>query len=394
MKFIKKFAARSFACFAVGLLAVGCSSSAVDEPLAPVDPDDAPVEIVLNGGISLPAADGIACAALASDVSASATRAAVNAKHGELPISILRLDETSSGTYQAYSNGTLLTAKLGAATAEPTNGVGQATGITFIPAQYYLTNGLKTKLIGWHPQVGTATGTSKFVSGVVTCDIDGDTDIMLSDESADGDKGTAISKPLNFKHLLTQIQVSAYAATSDAKDVWGGILDVSVEDEGGKQCEITLPGGAGKVKCEMPSSGSASDLPLIKKDESENVIKGKDGSTAYGPAVGAGTANPLELGVLSGSAKNDKLLGYAMFAPLVPASGTSSVTLTLKITTEKDTKNLPITLNGSTGFEAGKAYQLTLKFTATGIDPQGEITDWVDHEWGTGENDFKGEIEL
>ncbi len=391
MKFIKKFAARSFACFAVGLLAVGCSSSAADEPLAPVDPDDAPVEIVLNGGISL-AVDPSA------PVQASVpfdTRSIVNAAHDDLQISILRLDATdATPTYPAYNTySTALNATLCKFVSGSTTD-GEKGEINFATAQFYQTNGLKTKLIGWYPQVGATPGSS-IASGVVTCDIDGDTDIMLSDEQA-GDKNNKITTPLNFSHLLTQIQVSAYAATSDAKNVWGGILDVSVKDENGKQCKITLPGGTGNVVCELPSGSTKSDLPLIKKElAGVNDIKGKDGSSVYGPAVGAGTANPLELGVYeSDTKKNAKLLGYAMFAPLVPVSPATSVTLTLKVTTEKGSKDVPITLTGSEGFKEGKAYKLTLKFTATGIVPSGMITDWQTHTWGTNPGDFDGEIEL
>jgi len=384
MKLIKKFAARTFACLVVGLLGVGCASSGADEPLVPVDPDDAPVEIVLNGGISLAVdPDAPVVASVPAD-----TRAIINAAHDDLQISILRLDATdATPTYPAYNTySTALNAKLGKFVSGSTN-AGEMGEISFATAQFYQTNGLKTKLIGWYPQVGATPGTT-FAAGVVTCNIDGDTDIMLSDEQA-GDKTNKITTPLAFSHLLTQIQVSAYAATSDAKTVWGGILDVSIKDENGKQCEITLPGGAGNVKCDVPTGSSASDLPLVKKElAGVNPIKGTDGTTGYS------STNPLELGVLSGSTKNDKLLGYAMFAPLVPVSPATSVTLTLKVTTEKGTKDVPITLTGSEGFKEGKAYKLTLKFTATGIVPSGTVTGWVDHTWGTNPGDFNGEIEL
>lgn len=389
---IKKFAVRLSVACAVAMFGVGCSSSAADEPLAPVDPDDAPVEIVLNGGISLAVdPDASVLASVPSD-----TRAIINADHDALPISILRRDATdATPTYPAYSVSSLtaLNATLGKFVSGSTT-AGEMGEISFATTQYYQTNGFKTKLIGWHPQVGTSAGTSTFASGVVTCNIDGDTDIMLSDEQA-GDKTNKISTALAFSHLLTQIQVSAYAATDDAKTVWGGIVDVSIKDEGGKQCEITLPS---TVNYGVPTGSSASDLPLVKKElAGVNAITGKNGgSDAYGPAVGGGTANPLELGVLSGSTKNEKLLGYAMFAPLVPASGSSdpSVTLTLKVTTEKGTKDVPIKLTGAEGFKEGKAYKLTLKFTATGIVPLGTITGWVDHTWGTNPGDFNGEIEL
>ncbi len=362
MKLVEKFAARLLGCLTVGLLAVGCSSSATEEPLAPVDPDDAPVEIVLNGGISL-AVDPAAPvqASLASD-----TRAIINPVHDDLQISILRVDATdATPTYPAYStfssalNATLYKFVSGSTTPHE---MGE---IEFATPQFYLANGYKTKLIGWYPQVGTGAKTSQFANGVVTCDIDGDTDIMLSGEQS-GDKNAKISSPLAFDHLLTRIQVSAYAETDDAKTVWGKIEKIELKDQGGKKCQITLPSSTGFV-----APASASNLKLAAN------------------TVDAGTAIvfPLELGVKDASGKNAKECGYAMFEP-VAAVAPNPATVTLVVTTEKTTKEVPVKVTG--GFLKGTAYSVVLKFTAAGIEPTGSITKWEDHTWGTGE----GEIEL
>ncbi len=371
MKFIKKFAARSFACFAVGLLAVGCSSSATDEPLAPVDPDDAPVEIVLNGGISLPAADGIACAALASDVSAPATRAVVNAEHDELPISILRRDQ--SGTplaYPDYKDGELLKAELGASSSS----TDFVSGITFDDTQYYLPDAAKkTKLIGWHPQNTPDSETDKKVQfsttdGVVLFKIDGASDIMLSNE-VEGDKNDKFTadaaKQLKFEHLLTQVQIKAYAADQAAKDKWGKIKSIKLQGEGGKTCKVTLAENNGSSES-FAAPATAADLPLAQE-----------------------TAGEVELGVGS---SNAAACGYAMFQPT--AAGAATPLTLLVETTNGGTQTVKITSDKVASFDKGKAYKLTLKITITGADPNGQITDWEDHTWGTNTGDFDGEIEL
>ncbi len=369
MKFIKKFAARTFACFAVGLLAVGCSSSATDEPLAPVDPDDAPVEIVLNGGISLPAADGIACAALASDVSAPATRAVVNAEHDELPISILRRDQsgTTSLAYPAYKDGELLKAKLGASSSTDF-----VSGITFDVTQYYLPDAAKkTKLIGWHPQVSESPATDVQFSttdGVVSFEIDGASDIMLSNEVEGGknDKFTAdAAKQLKFSHLLTQVQIKAYAADQAAKDKWGKIKSIKLQGEGGKTCKVTLVENNASSEL-FAAPATAADLPLAQE-----------------------TAGEVELGVGKADAKE---CGYAMFQPT--AAGAATPLTLLVETTNGGTQTVEITSDKVASFDKGKAYKLTLKITITGANPSGEITGWEDHTWGTNTGDFDGEIEL
>ncbi len=367
MKFIKKFAARTFACFAVGLLAVGCSSSATDEPLAPVEPDDAPVEIVLNGGISLPAADGIACAALASDVSAPATRAAVNAEHGELPISILRRDQ--SGTpleYPDYKDGELLKAKLG----DSSSSSDFVSGITFDVTQYYLPDAAKkTKLIGWHPQVSESPATDvqfNTTDGTVSFKIDGASDIMLSNEVEGGkdDKFTAdAGKQLKFSHLLTQVQIKAYAADQAAKDKWGKIKSIKLQGEGGKTCKVDFDA---TPITSFAAPATAADLTLAQE-----------------------TAGEVELGVGSSDAKE---CGYAMFQPV--AAGAATPLTLLVETTNGGTQTVEITSDKVASFDKGKAYKLTLKITITGADPNGQITDWEDHTWGTNPGDFDGEIEL
>jgi len=368
MKLIKKFAARTFACLVVGLLVVGCASSSTDEPLQPIDPDDALVEIVLNGGISLAVDPGTpVVASVPSD-----TRAVVNAEHGELPISILRRDQSGDPlTYPAYKDGTVLSAKLAASSSSDF-----VSGITFDVTQYYLPDAAKkTKLIGWHPQNTPDSETDKKVSfsttdGTVSFEVDGASDIMLSTEpeggKADADKfNTDEAKQLKFSHLLTQVQIKAYAADETAKTKWGKIKSVKLKDEGGKTCKVTLAENNASTESFVAPT-TATDLTLAQE-----------------------TAGEVELGV--GSANAVKC-GYAMFQPTASGAATP---LTLLVETENGgTSTVAINSDKVASFDKGKAYTLTLKLTVTGFDLKGQITDWENHSWGTGEGDFNGEIEL
>ncbi len=365
MKFIEKFAARLLVCFAVGVLGVGCSSSATEEPLAPVDPDE-PVEIVLNGGISISTADGIACADLDPRTVAPASRAAVNPEHGELPISILRRDQSGDPlVYPVYKDGEQLTAKLAASSS--TDAV---SGITFDVTQYYLPDAAKkTKLIGWHPQTSAAPATAVQFSttdGTVTFEVDGASDIMLSNEVEGGkdDKfSTDDAKQLKFGHLLTQVQIKAYAADDAAKTKWGKVKSIKLKGEGGKKCKVTL---AETPTVAFDPATSPADLTLQQE-----------------------TAGEVELGI--GQA-NAVACGYAMFEPT--ASG-AAIPLTLLVETEHGgTQTVEIASDKVASFDKGKAYTLKLKFSVTGVDPNGQITGWVDHTWGTNQGDFNGEIEL
>ena len=106
----------------------------------------------------------------------------------DLDVAFARADAGDEGSYTTYQttalNGT-------AATASKT--------LSFSPAEYYLANGNKTKLIGWYPRRSGVT----FTQGTKAVDfgtIDGKTDIMAT-PLKEGDKNTNIAS-LAFSHLL------------------------------------------------------------------------------------------------------------------------------------------------------------------------------------------------
>lgn len=393
MKLNARIADLLVAGFAVAILGAGCSSSATEERVSPVEPDGELVEIVLNAGVSFAVAPDQLQASLPSE-----TRAIINGKHAELDLSILRRDQAGDPlTYPAYTTVTsdkVLKAKLGVVDDAATSTISR---ITFTKSEHYLANGYKTELIGWYPAVSTAPADAvTYASGVVTFKVDGESDIMLSNAAEgskkDGDKfsdyATVSAKLLTFSHLLTQIKVTAYAVDEDAQKAWGKITGIKLKEQGATTCAVTLPGTKdSEIVFTQDASATDKTLSLVAKKADD------DAAITY----------PLELplATLGGTngttvtAENDTACGYAMFQPLTTAGSK----LTLLVSTEKATDwpvVIPLPANGTNGngFLKGVAYGIRLKFTAKEIEPSGQITAWEDYEWPTGDDDFKGEIEL
>ena len=267
------------------------------------------------------------------------SRAVITNATASLEFSFVRLDQSAAdGTYPAYttiSTALDVTRSAGGATASTPTTIAFDGG-----AQYYLTHTthFKTKLVGWYPRATPA-------SGVVTIPVDGDTDIMLSqeiegDRTAPANKFGTSGKVFTFAHQLTQVQVKAYAADDAAITAWGEITSIKLKDQAGKVCNIALPDGV-----VFTPPGSATDLAI------------------------AGGLLPLALTEeLSADDAHD--FGYAMIAPL---AGTDP--LTLIIETEKGgIKEITPT---STGYAVSTAYVITLKFSSTEIVPTAVIGEWT-----------------
>ena len=340
LKTIKSSALCAFLCAGLVLVA-GCSrnkKTAVEPQPAPADL----VEILLNGGV-------VASAGVADTHTASlppSTRAVVNQEHGALQVSFARLDQQSGGSYPAYAT---LSSALSATLAANTGNASSPAVITFAAAkQYYQSRATdnNTKLVGWYPQAALA-------GGIVSLQIDGENDIMLTQE-LEGNKeassrfGTS-GKVFSFKHLLTQVKVKAYAADAAAVAAWGQIAagGILVKNQL-LTCVITLPAN-------VAFSGTAADLALPAKKASD------DSAVSF----------PLTLPVGSTAAVD---CGYAMIKPV--AAGDS---FKLKIVTQTGgTYDDVAVVLPSGGFEAGKAYTVLLKFTATEIQPTATISAWED----------------
>ena len=164
---MKKLSFFSAALLLAAVFSAGCSKDR--KPSVKPTPDkDAPVEILLSGGV-VPATSAEVRTAHLPPL----TRAVINAEHGALEVSFARLDQLDDGQYPAYAT---LSAALPATLAANTGEV-SSEACSFATSQYYLSRETNnnTKVWWWYPRAVPA-------AGVVTLNIDGGTDIMLTQE--------------------------------------------------------------------------------------------------------------------------------------------------------------------------------------------------------------------
>lgn len=287
-----------------------------------------------------------------------------------LDIALARVNEKAGG-YDAQWG----TAQLDA-TIETTKKV------TFDKKQYYSPAGLKTKLIGWYPATGAtynnADGGNATVSWTA---IDGKTDLLVSDLRV-GSKAnpftTAATNVLTFDHLLTQIQIKAYALSQEEADIWGAVDKITITGKK-ETCKITLPATSGSsgAKC-TPSFAKDGDgvLNLVKENPADNT-------PLSDMTVGVSVAGDSGDGKGDGSDKATvaKLWGYAMFSP-VAARGSLILTIHFKAGGTKEVV-IPGASGGdplnANGLRAGYSHLIYLKFGLSAADeivPEVVITDW------------------
>ncbi len=350
-----KLHARSFIWSAAVLATAVGMTACSDSSSESVGPDPELVEIQLNGNVS--------GSLVAETAALSESRAIIDATHTQaVPLSFARLDmNRSDGSYPANGYASV-TSALSASLAASSDG--SASAITFTPTEYYLVGKThnSSKLVGWHP-AGT------YSAGVITVPINGENDIMLSDEK-EGSKTSPFAS-FTFSHKLTQVNIYAYAVSNDAQNVWGKIKTITLKNQK-PTCKIELP-------ATVTFEGTPADLALARKKAAD------DSALATELELGVATVNASDGSI---TATNAVECGYAMIEPI--ASGTQ---LSLEIEMA-DGRKEPLTIDWANGYEESKSYTVTLKFTATKIEPQATISKWTPHTWGTNPGDFNGEVEL
>ena len=216
--------------------------------------------------------------------------------------------------------------------------------VSFNPIQYYPADGKTIYMIGYSPRA-TAS------NGKVAYTIQGDNDIMVSNEiSGSRTNKSSTGKELNFKHLLTQLQIKVIAADKDAIDAWGDITSIEVVDAS-TTVELDLTQG---VLTETSSKTIA------------NVHVDYDFTTAL----------TLPNSAASPTAEEAKPAGNVMVLP-------SDTKYQLLIKTEKNTDG--ITIDPSVvSTEASKAYEIKLTFKASNVDVTASVGQWEPVTGGTG----------
>lgn len=252
----------------------------------------------------------------------------------DLEISIVRLDQ--AGPIPAYPDN-----YSGITPLEATIGKDENNPITFDPAQYYLTNGNETKLMGWYPRGSWKIDTP--AAPTVTIPIDGSTDILIA-HPIEGDKDEKFSS-MTFAHALTQVIVYARAENDDAITAWGQVTAIEFVDKA-QNFVLTLPDPPYTDNITGAATGTG-DLKMI----------GAEGTEAHSNITLTTTAGGVEV-------------GYAMFAP-----SEEDEVLVINITTELGDERT-VTLE-DTELLAGNSYTLELVFNATGVESTARISSWV-----------------
>lgn len=139
----------------------------------------------------------------------AATKSAVNG-NAQLTLYFRRSDERSAGDWDSYGS-TVLNA-----------GYSAGTMLSFSPKQFYLTSGLKTRMVGWYPFGRPSTNDNDAVNWT----IDGTQDILLA-PAQEGSKTAPIST-ITFSHALTQLRFLCHAEDQTAVDQWGKITAIRV----------------------------------------------------------------------------------------------------------------------------------------------------------------------
>ena len=261
-------------------------------------------------------------ASFPAGLEAASTKASVDGST-QMTLYFGRSDESSSGVWGTYGS-TALRARRAAGTGSQ--------ALTFTPTQYYLKNGLKTRMKGWYPEASSYTGT------LVSWTIDGTQDIMLA-PAQEGSKTTAMPA-FTFSHKLTQLQFYCYAENQTAVDQWGKITGIKVLGQR-KTCAYNITSGVFEF-----SGGSSYPLSV-------------SGITAATAPVGQATVA--------------KQYGE----PLMIEPKTTATQLSLEIETEK--QGTQVALLSGRSYPAGQSTKIRIRLAEhmMTIDPEGcEIVPW------------------
>lgn len=191
---------------------------------------------------------------------------------------------------------------------------------SFLPPQYYPTNGSTVYIKGYYP-VGTLSGnTASFT------ETDGSNDVMITAE-ASGSKSTSGALAFTFTHLLTQLQ-------------------------------FTFKAGSG-----FPTTGKTVTSIIIKNQQTPASLNLNDGTVTYNPVS--------ELNITGSFAISADPGTTATIYPMVK-SGTTSVVLDIVADGVTYTNvTVPLTT------VKGNAHNITLTFTPKEITATAIVTAWV-----------------
>lgn len=227
------------------------------------------------------------------------------------------------------------------------------TTVAFEQTEYYPSNGNSIYMKAVYPTPSAAP-----TNNIITYDIDGDMDIMMTSELSGSRKtGANASKTLDFHHMLTQLKIKVIAEDEAAKTAWGTISSITV-NKVNTSIQLDLSKAYdGTTDAALSSTGS--------KDKSI-TFKGLPADKSM--AVITNQTTPADIAAAATA------MGYAM---IQPATGNTEYELSITTSNSTDMK-VNVTLAES---KASTSYDIVLTFKASSIAATATIGEWVS---GTG----------
>lgn len=249
------------------------------------------------------------------------------------------------------------------------NGTTQV-GFDTTPA-YFPADGSKIYLMGFYPYTGWTKRQNDDNKDCHTFTITGKEDLMVAAEKgtdkAEAQAGTFPT--LEFKHLLTKLDITLVAEDQAAIDAWGAVTDIYLS----KALDANI-----KDRVWVKYADATVDFTVLNTPTESLACYTMDASS--GTAVATDTAFSTQTVALTTTGAH---AAYVLATP-VTATGTNDYTLGVKTANHTDPfvvkvnlKDISNNTQAFTGDTAGKAFAVTLTFKATEIEAKATVTEWV-----------------
>lgn len=227
--------------------------------------------------------------------------------------------------------------------------VSNANVLAFTPPQFYNIDAtMYSHLKGFYPKVSLQKNT--YVSA--TWDIDGKTDVMVTNYFYDNKAVSGSSNPVTFQHLLSKITIKVIADSDAAAAAWGNVSEVVIKDT---KSTVTHPFD-GDPANQYVSTGSTTTKDIsVFNASGDQVLDTQASSLAL-------TTDTLTF-------------GKAMVYP------EANYNLVVKTSGGADAELNGITISDG-GAKAGHDHEITLTFKSGEISPSIKVKPW--EEGGTG----------
>ncbi|MDL2255431.1 fimbrillin family protein [Parabacteroides sp. OttesenSCG-928-K15] len=237
---------------------------------------------------------------------------------------------------------------------------------------YYPADGSTIYLSGFYPYstwtIGKTTASFTFT---------GKEDVMYAWQKSNNKEGAQGTTPvvpnLEFNHLLTLLNVSVKAATSEAITAWGKITKIELIAAAGVDSLNTVT----VTMATKPTEGENPMPTVVSPSNASTTVPIPFYLTGSDDKVSSDSDKSITLTTSSVSS------AYAMVAPITIETGaTDPAYYTLKVYSENYTDGREVTIklkNGNSQFEGstqGKSFTITLTFNATDIIATASIVAW------------------